>query len=71
LPVKIYLQNITYVGTRSLEGTHVAEHGESGREGTIGDIERYVKNGSGIYYAVDGFEVIFRWGRLLVSFLMK
>jgi len=59
--VEIEVEDIAQVGAWPVKRTHLADHGEDGWERAVGVVERHVKQGAGVYYAVDGFELIMAW----------
>jgi len=59
--VEIEVEDIAQVGAWPVKRTHLADHGEDGWERAVGGGERHVKQTAGVYYAVDGFELIMAW----------
>lgn len=57
--MEIELEHVAYISARSLEGSHVPEHRQSGGERAIRGVERDVEDGRCVNNAMDGLEVIF------------
>ena len=55
-PVEIQIQHVPEVGAGPVERAHLADHGEHGRKGAVGRLERDMQQGARVHDLVDGLE---------------